>query len=228
MLRAVGAGAFLIVVAAACGGGDISQAEYVEELNSIVDRAASQYEELVSSPQGAVLVAEGEQLTDFSPQDLSAALAEVRAIEIEVEEATSAIEPPEELTDLHTFFFDLDGAFIISQEALAARAGIVTDWEELSASAEMADYRAALAADKQACTRTQAELKRGGANGRVRHRCLARRRPERGHRGGARVLRLSRVPGGRIPVPAPYHRSLVPADIDPQRQTGHAGQSLAR
>jgi len=165
VLRAVGAGAFLIVVAAACGGGDISQAEYVEELNSIVDRAASQYEELVSSPQGVVLVAEGEQLTDFSPQDLSAALAEVRAIEIEVEEATSAIEPPEELTDLHTFFFDFDGAFIISQEALAARAGIVTDWEELSASAEMADYRAALAADKQACTRTQAELNAAAQTG---------------------------------------------------------------
>jgi hypothetical protein len=51
-----------------CGGGEMSLTEYVERLNAIVEGARQQYEALVASPQGAVLVAEGAQLTDFTPQ----------------------------------------------------------------------------------------------------------------------------------------------------------------
>ena len=59
----------VIVVAAGCGGGEMSLPEYVEQLNAIESRARQQYEVLVASEQGAVLVAEGAQLTDFTPQD---------------------------------------------------------------------------------------------------------------------------------------------------------------
>jgi hypothetical protein len=123
--------------------------EYVERLNGIVERARQQYE---------VLVAEGTQLTDFTPRDLQTALELVREIEAEVEEAIGAIDPPEQVGDFHHLLFDFDGNFVSAQEALAARAGSAANWEELSQSSEMAAYRAALADDKQACADFQTKL----------------------------------------------------------------------
>jgi hypothetical protein len=157
-LRRVWAGAWLVLVVAACGGGEMSLTEYVEQLNAIVNRARQQYEVLVASRQGAVLVAEGSQLTDFTPQDLQAAFERVSEIAVEVGESTDAIEPPEQIADLHNLWFDFQGEFASAHEALAARAGTAADWEELSESPEMAAYRAALAADKQVCTDIQAQL----------------------------------------------------------------------
>ncbi len=157
-LRRVWAGTWLVLVFAACGGGEMSLTEYVEQLNAIVNRANQQYEELVASPQGAVLVAEEAQLTDFTPQDLQAALERLSEIVVEVGEATDAIEPPEQIADLHNLWFGFHGEFTSAQEALAARAGTAADWEELSESPEMAAYRAALAADKQVCTDIEAQL----------------------------------------------------------------------
>ncbi len=154
----VWAGAWLVLVVAACGGGEMSLTEYVEQLDAIVDRVNQQYEALVASPEGAVLVAEGAQLTDFTPQDLQAALERLGGIVVEVGEATDAIEPPEQIADLHNLWFGFHGEFTSALEALAARAGTAADWEELSESPEMAAYRATLAADKQVCTDIEAQL----------------------------------------------------------------------
>lgn len=158
MRHVVLAGAFLVLVAAACGGGEMSLTEYVERLNAIVDQARGRYEELVTGPNGAVLIAEPDQLADFAPQDLQVALEHVREIEAEVDEATAAIEPPEQVADLHELFFDFESEFILAQEALAARAGTAADWKELSETPEMAAYRTALAEDKRGCAESQAEV----------------------------------------------------------------------
>ena len=157
-LRRVWAAGCLALLVAACGGGEMSLTDYVASINATVDRASQQYSDLVTSPQGEVLVAERAQLTDFTPQDLQVALGRVREIEAEVEEAVDAIEPPEQVADLHNLLFDFDDDFISSQEALAVEAGEAADWEELSESPEMAAYRAALAKDKQECAESQAEL----------------------------------------------------------------------
>lgn len=142
-----------------CGGGELSLPEYVEELNAIVDRARQQYEALIATPQGAVLVAEGAQLANFTPQDLQAAFEQLKTVELEVQEATEAMEPPEQIADLHNFFFDFDDdSFVSAQDVLATRAGTAADWEELSATPEMAAYRTALAADKETCNDFEAEL----------------------------------------------------------------------
>jgi hypothetical protein len=141
----------VIVVADGCGGSEMT--DYVERVNAVLDRAMERYEELVASPQGEVLVAEGAQLADFTPQDLQAALERVGEIQAEALEATDAIEPPEQITDLHDLFFRE-----LPIEALAARAGTAADWEELSESREMAAYRGGLVADKQVCTDFQAQL----------------------------------------------------------------------
>lgn len=164
MRRVVWAGAWLVLVVAACGGGEISLPEYVERLNAIVEQARQEYGELAASPGGGVLVAEADQLADFTPQDLQAALEHVRDIETGVEEATAAIDPPERVADLHNLFFNFDSEFISTQEALAVRAGTAVDWNELSGTPEMAAYRAALAADKQDCFDSQAEVNAIGEN----------------------------------------------------------------
>ncbi len=157
-MRRVWVVACLLVLATACGGSELSLTEYVDQLNVIVEQARARYEALATSPQGSILSAEPSQLAAFTPSDLAAALEEIREIEAEVDEATAAIDPPEQVAEMHSLFFDFDSNFIAAQEALATRAGTATDWIELSESPEMAAYRTALAMDKQHCTDVQGSL----------------------------------------------------------------------
>ncbi len=147
----------LVLTVSGCGGGEVSLTEYVDQLNAINRRGLEQYLELLASPQGDVLVAaEAAQITDFTPQDLQVGLEGVIEIAVEVKEAADAIEPPEQVADLHHRLFD--DKFTFFEEALAARAGTAANWEELSESPEMEAFRAAIAEDKQACIDFQAEL----------------------------------------------------------------------
>ena len=151
------------VVSAGCGGSELSLTEYVQEINAIFDRGIEQYEPLATSPKGLVLIVgqgshlgiadQGVQLTDFTPQDLHVALERVAEIQDEALEAAAAINPPDQIAELHELYFrELPIA------ELAARAGTAADWYELSDSAEMAAYRAALAADNQVCADFQTTL----------------------------------------------------------------------
>ncbi len=148
---------------AACGGGEMSLTEYTERVDAIFVRGIQQYEVVVGSPQGLVLIVgqgshlgfddQGAQLTDFTPQDLHVALEQVAEIQTEAMDAAAALDPPEQIADLHALYFrELPIA------ELAARAGTAADWDELSESQEMAAYRAALAADNQVCAEFQAKL----------------------------------------------------------------------
>jgi hypothetical protein len=157
-MRRVWIGLCLVLVLGACGGAESPLTDYVERINAIVEEARLQYEALVESPEGGVLVADPGELAGFTPQDLQIALEKVRIIETGVEEATAAIDPPPQIAELHHVFFDFDGQFIASQEALAVRAGSALDWMELSETPEMAAYRTALAKDKQECIAAQAEV----------------------------------------------------------------------
>ena len=160
-VRLLLAGALL---AAACGGnGEMSLTEYVDDIGAIFDQGIERYEALVTSEEGLVLIVgqgphlgfddQGAELTDFTPQDLSAALTEVAAIQDEAIEAAAAIDPPEEIAEIHALYFrELPIA------ELAERAATATDWQELSDSPEMAAYRAALAADNEVCAEFQTRL----------------------------------------------------------------------
>ena len=155
---------------AGCGGGEMSLTEYVERINGIFDRGIEQYEPLATSQEGLVLIVgqgshlgiadQEAQLTDFTPHDLHVALEQVAEIQAEALDAAAAIEPPEQVADLHQLYFrELPIA------ELAARAGTAADWYELSDSPEMAAYRAALAADNQVCAEFQTTLDATAARG---------------------------------------------------------------
>ncbi len=139
----------------------MSMAEYVEEFNKITDSASLQYQEFSSSPQGGVLLVTNDQLEQFTPQDLQAGLERLGRIERDVLEAAAAIDPPEEVAEFHALYFALS-PYTAAREALAARAGMAADWEELSATPEMAAYRAAVASDKEACINLIATTNREG------------------------------------------------------------------
>lgn len=157
-LRRILVSVCVAAVVASCGGDDASLTDYTEQVEVVVDRAAEQYWALVASPEGAVLVAEPDELLNFTPQDLQRALQEVRQIEAEVEESMASIDPPDSVAEIHHTFFDFDNSFISAQEALAVRAGMAADWYELSESPEMRAYRTALAQDKQQCAGFEDQL----------------------------------------------------------------------
>lgn len=153
----------MVFAVVACAGDEMSLAEYVEHIDAIFDRGIAQYEEIVASPQGMVLIVgqgshlgladQGAELTDFTPHDLHVALVRVAEIQAEALGAAAAIDPPEQIAGLHDLYFrELPIA------ELATRAGTAADWDELSESPEMAAYRDALAADNEACADFQAEL----------------------------------------------------------------------
>jgi hypothetical protein len=146
-----------------CGSGEMTMSEYVDAVDAIFARGIERYEAVVASPQGQVLIVgqgehlgftdQGAQLTDFTPGDLSMALEQVAEIQAEALEAAAAIDPPDQIADLHTLFFRE-----LPITELAARAATAADWYELSESPEMEAYRVALAADNEVCVEFQATL----------------------------------------------------------------------
>jgi hypothetical protein len=146
----------------ACGGGEMTLTEYIDRLNAVIGRAVPQGEALFASPEGAVM-AEGAQLSDFTPQDLRAALERIGEIEVEVGEGVADIDPPAAVAEFHNLYFDT--RYSSAREALAARAGTAATWEELSDTSEMAAYRTAVAEDKQACIDFQADMDATEARG---------------------------------------------------------------
>jgi len=155
-MRAVFSGLSLVLLVSGCGGGAMSLTEYVESVNVIVGNAAQQYESLLASPRGDVLGVDRSQLNAFTPQDLQAALEQTSAIETEFKEAVEELEPPDAVADLHRFLIDPELTEV--EAALAHRAGSAASWDELSASAEMAAYRAVLTRDRLDCFELEAEL----------------------------------------------------------------------
>lgn len=146
----------------ACGG-EMTMTEYVEAMDAIFDRGLERYETVIASPEGMVLIVGqgdhlgfgggGLQLTDFTPHDLHVALEAVAEIQDEALRSAAAIDPPEQLEELHALYFrELPIA------ELAARAETASDWTELSASAEMAAYRTALEGDIAVCMEFQETL----------------------------------------------------------------------
>lgn len=155
--------ALLAALVGGCGGGEMTLNEYVDRVDEVFQNGMSQYEVLVASPEGQVLLVgqgdhmgfsqEGAQLSDFTPQDLHVAMTRLAEIQADTLAIAAAIEPPEQVAEIHEIFFrELPIA------ELAARAATASDWEELSETPEMEAYRAALAADNESCAEFQAQL----------------------------------------------------------------------
>ena len=154
MLLALG----VALTAAACGGGT-TLTDYVDRLNAVEAAASSEADELASTPPPE----------DFTPQLLQRGLERSHDIRVAVQDAADAIDPPDEVAELHERIFAWHEEFMRVESALAERAGLADDtdegWTALSASPEMAAYRRSLAEGKDICDTFQADLDATAARG---------------------------------------------------------------
>lgn len=153
-MRAKLAGIGLILLLSACGPDESSLTEYVDELNAIEGQVTA---------EAGPLIAELERVQ--TPNELKTTMEQLVAIRIDSLAASRALDPPEQIADLHDFFTEWEAQLIPVEEALAARAGTVAGWEELSISDEMEAYRATLIDGKQRCIEFQAKLDATAARG---------------------------------------------------------------
>jgi hypothetical protein len=97
-----------------CGGGGLSLTEYVDRLNAVNDRLNSQAEVLISDLERST-----------TPREVSATMERMAALRIESVQAAEAIDPPEQIADLHDLFLSWEKRLLPIEEAFAARAGTV-------------------------------------------------------------------------------------------------------
>ena len=147
LVRHVLAGLGVGLVLVGCGGSGLSLSEYVDRLNAIGNDA---------NPQLEVLIAELER--SRTPTAVKATMERMVALRVESIEATEALEPPQQIADLHDLFAGWEARLLAVEEALAARAGSVAGWEEFFVSSELEAYRAALVEGKELCIEFQTRL----------------------------------------------------------------------
>lgn len=147
LVRRVLAGFGVGLILSGCGGGALSLTDYVDRLNAINDR---------TNPQAEALISDLELST--TPREVNVTMERMVALRIESVQAAEALEPPEQIADLHQLFLGWEKRLLPIEEALAARAGTVAGWEQLFESAEVAAYRTALVEGKQGCIEFQAQL----------------------------------------------------------------------
>ena len=135
------------VLLVACGGGALSLTEYVDRVNELGER---------TSPQAETLIAELERST--TPAEVGVTMDRMVELRVTSLAAAEALDPPEQIAELHELYTGWEARLLLVEEALAARAGAVSGWEELFASAEVKAYRAALVEGKQVCIEFQERL----------------------------------------------------------------------
>ncbi len=151
----------LAIALTACGRGEITLTEYVDQINAAAEQAGQ---------RALQLSAEGVLGADVTPQQLQAGLERgLEEIRIPLQESVDAIEPPDQVADLHSLLWSWHAEFIVIETALAERVGDTPDtgdgWTALSDSPEMVAYRRSVAEGKQVCVDFQAQLDATAARG---------------------------------------------------------------
>jgi hypothetical protein len=131
----------------ACGGGGVSLTEYAETLEAVAFDTSGQLE------AGDARMSTGTPTIETAREVLTQAL-DTRA---EFQENLTALDPPEEIADIHADLVDLHARILTAQEAFAARAETATGLEELDQSAEAQAYRA-MQTDLSLCQELQARI----------------------------------------------------------------------
>ena len=93
-----------------------------------------------------------------APSRVAATMSAMAALRAQSVEATEALEPPQQIADLHRLLLEWENELVPIEEAFADRAAVVSGWPELLESGEVAAYRAALVEGKQRCIEFQATL----------------------------------------------------------------------
>lgn len=138
----------LTVVLASCGGDSLSMTEYSQRLDTLAEDLAGALE------AGDVRMSTGTP----SLEDARTVLNQAVLARTEFQEAFSALEPPEQIADLHADLFDAHARIITAQQAFSDRATTATAVEELDQSAEAQAYRRTVDESLALCQEFQARI----------------------------------------------------------------------
>jgi len=150
-LRRLWAGACLVVVVAACGGGSLTLSEYAEQAEKLVTVGRERIDALDAERESRIPTLEG----GWTYWD--------RRMEARVEllEGFQALDPPDEAVELHRGVVDLFRRLTAAEEVLAARVATFETIADLEQMWETPEGQVARAADEELfaiCHVAQAEL----------------------------------------------------------------------
>jgi hypothetical protein len=142
-------GASLAIVVAACGGGSMSETEYVENLNSLVVSAASGLE---------ASFAAFEQIADPTLEEFVAFVEQQLVVEYEVRDWFKTLDPPDSIDDVNQVMVDTLARILVAAEGLVDVTDTVSSLEELERTPEFAEYQAVNADADSMCLDVQAKI----------------------------------------------------------------------
>ena len=132
MRRCLLLGASLVIVVAACGGGQMSETEYVESLNALVVDAGSGL--------GASLAAY-EQIEDPTLEDFVNFVEQQLIVEYDVRDRFEAFDPPSSIDDVNQIMVDTLAQIIAVAEQLVEASPTVASLAEIQETREFAEYQ---------------------------------------------------------------------------------------
>jgi hypothetical protein len=141
--------ASLAIVVAACGGGSMSETEYVENLNALVVSAGSDL--------GASL-AVFEQIADPTLEEFVAFVEQQLVVEYEVRDWFKTLDPPDSIDDVNQVMVDTLARILVAAEGLVDVTDTVSSLEELERTPEFAEYQAVNADADSMCLDVQAKI----------------------------------------------------------------------
>jgi hypothetical protein len=138
----------MAIVFAGCGG-SMSETEYVEGLNDLVESATPRFE---------ASYATYEQIAEPALADLVARIEQELSIMYDVRGLFDALDPPDSIADVNGIMVDTLGRLIGVAEAVVETSQTVGSREELEQTAEFAAYQSVDAESDSLCPEVQARF----------------------------------------------------------------------
>jgi hypothetical protein len=139
----------LAISIAACGGGSMSETEYVEALNDLVMGAGPALETSLVAFQ---------QIDEPTLDDFVSHVEDQLAVEYQVRDKFEALDPPESIENVNQIMVDVLFRILAAAEDLIAVAETLDSLEELEQTREFAEYQTVNADADSMCLDVQAEF----------------------------------------------------------------------
>ena len=138
-----------MVLVASCGGGPMSETEYVESLNALVVDAGSDFEASLEAY---------EQVADPTLEDFMGFVEQQLVFEYEVRDRFNTFDPPSTLDEVNQVMVDTLARIIAAAEGLVEVADTVDSLAELQQTPEFAEYQGVNTDADSMCQDVQAKL----------------------------------------------------------------------
>lgn len=150
MKRTFLAGTVLALIVTACGG-SMSETEYVEGLNNLVETTAPRFEALYAGYG---------QIAEPTLADLVGRIEQELEIMYDVRGLFDALDPPDSIVDVNGIMVDTLGRLIGVAEGVVAVSDTVATVAEVEQTPEFAAYQSVNAESDSMCPEVQAEFDR--------------------------------------------------------------------